>query len=74
MTFKLIDQAPESKTIVLLKLYFERVFNYLDAPFLFELWPFPQHFLLELFRHIVIIHFLTITVNLIIPVFAYSFH
>lgn len=65
MTFKLIDQAPESKTIVLLRLYFERVFNYFNALFLFEIWPFPQHFLLEVFRKLVIIHFVTVTDTLI---------
>jgi hypothetical protein len=53
---KIVHHTPESKTIVFLRLYLERVFDDFDAPFFLEIRPFPQYFIFEIFGELVNIH------------------
>ena len=52
-TFEFVNIAPEPEAVVILNLRAKRVLDNSNAPFLLEIWPFSQDFLLEILSELV---------------------
>lgn len=55
-SLKIVHHAPESETIIFLRLCLEGIFDDLDTPFFFEIRSLPQHLIFEIFGKLVNIH------------------
>ena len=53
---KLFNTTPESGSVSFLALNPDRIFQYLDAPFLLKIRPFPQNFILKICGVLVACH------------------
>ena len=55
-SFQFLDLAPEAKAIVLLRLNPDRIGENTLAPVSFQVWPFPENFILKVFGISVLAH------------------